>query len=486
MGNTVTVTGTGSLWTNSRDILVGSSGTNNQLTISSGGSVSAAGTLYVGQNAGSGNVLTVTNGTLTVTNGGGTGVMDVRRGDVIFNSGTITADSLLVNTGATGTFTFNGGTLTTGATTVANGSAFAVGNGTSGAVFNVGGSGAHSFANGLTVSNNARAVLTNGNVSAAPGVAVNSGGAVELQNNISVSAALMLNGTGISGGGALRNISGNNTWSGATTLGSAGTIASDAGTLTHSGTLANGGFTATYTGAGNVTATGVISGSGGVAKTGAGTFTLDGASANTFTGNTTVSGGTLAANADGALGSTAMVTINTGGTVLMGVSTAGSNRIGNATEIALAGGTFNTGGFSETVGKMTLSANSTFDFGAGTSHFTFDGASSLGSSTLTVLNWTGVKNQSGGTDQLIFTNSSFTAGSTTSQVQFNIGGTFYGGTFISLGGTSLELVPVPEPATIFGASLLVIAIGWRERRRLSPLLRKVAGSPAPGASAIRD
>jgi len=278
-----------------------------------------------------------------------------------------------------------------------------------------------------------------------------------------------LNGSGISSGGALRNVSGNNTWSGATTLGSASTIASDAGTLTHSGTLANGGFDVTYSGAGNIAATGVISGTGGVTKTGTGTLTMSGASANTFTGNTTVSGGTLAANADGALGATTKVTINTGGTVLLG-TTAGNNRIGNTTEVALAGGTFNTGGFSENVGKMTLSANSTLDMGAGTSRVTFDGASSLGSSTLTVLNWTGVQNQTGGTDQLIFTNSGFTAGSTTSQVQFNLGGSFYGGRFISLGGSSLELVPVPEPATIYGAGALVLAIGWRERRRITRLL----------------
>ena len=176
-------------------------------------------------------------------------------------------------------------------------------------------------------------------------------------------------------------------------------------------------------------------------------------------------------NADGALGSTAKVTINTGGTVLMG-TTAGNNRVGNSTEVALAGGTFNTGGFSETVGKMTLSSNSTFDFGAGTSHVTFDGASSLGSSTLTVLNWTGVQWSAGGTDRLLFSGSSFTAGSTTSQVQFNLGGTLYNSIFLDVGGSTFELVPVPEPATIFGAGALVLVLGWRERKRFARLLRR--------------
>jgi len=229
----------------------------------------------------------------------------------------------------------------------------------------------------------------------------------------------------------------------------------------------------TIDGSGSLITTGVVSGEFTLAKAGAGTLTMNGNSANTFTGNTTVSAGTLAANADGALGATAKVTINAGGTVLLG-STGGDNRIGNTAEVALAGGTFNTGGYTETVGKMTLSADSTFDFGTGTSHFTYDGISSFGSSTLTILNWTGLNWGSGGTDQLLFSNSSFTAGSITSQVQFNIGGTLYNSIFLSAGANTLELVPVPEPATIFGASALVLVIGWRERKRAARLLRTLS------------
>jgi autotransporter-associated beta strand protein len=68
--------------------------------------------------------------------------------------------------------------------------------------------------------------------------------------------------------------------------------------------------TATLTTGGNNTSTtlfGVISGSGGLTKVGNGTFTLGGV--NTYTGATTISGGTLQAGIAGALPSTSAVTI---------------------------------------------------------------------------------------------------------------------------------------------------------------------------------
>ncbi len=309
--------------------------------------------------------------------------------------------------------------------------------------------------------------------STAGNTTVFAGTALQIQGNIAVgNETLRLNGSGIASDGALRNISGNNSWAGPVTIISASTIASDAGTLTIGGNIATGGFTTTFAGAGNIAVSGIINGTGGVTKTGAGTLTLNSAFANNFTGNTTVSGGTLAANADGALAVTPKVTINSGGTVLLG-TTAGNDRIGNTSEVALAGGTLNTGGFSETVGKMTLSANSTLDLGAGASVLTFDGASSLGTSTLSILNWSGTQGATGGTDQVLFTNSSFVAGTTSFQVQFNVGGTFYAGKFVSLGGNTIEAIasitPVPEPTTIFGASALVLAIAWRERKRFASM-----------------
>ena len=122
------------------------------------------------------------------------------------------------------------------------------------------------------------------------GTSVASGAALELQNNITVGAeALTLNGTGVGTAGALRNISGTNTYGGNITLAAASRINSDAGTLTLNGTAAITGatFGLTVGGAGNTTISSAIgTGTGTLTKDGAGTVILSGA--NTYTGTTTV------------------------------------------------------------------------------------------------------------------------------------------------------------------------------------------------------
>jgi autotransporter-associated beta strand protein len=131
------------------------------------------------------------------------------------------------------------------------------------------------------------------------------GGALELSGNITTTAeALTLNGTGISSGGALRNVSGNNTYAGTITLGSASRINSDSGTLTldvasgNAITATNLGLT--VGGAGSVTINDVADlGTAGLTKDGNGTLTL--AAANTY-GATTISAGTVTITNANALG----------------------------------------------------------------------------------------------------------------------------------------------------------------------------------------
>ncbi|NBX29639.1 hypothetical protein EBR04_04185, partial [bacterium] len=132
------------------------------------------------------------------------------------------------------------------------------------------------------------------------GLTVATGAALELANGITVGAEPItsLVGTGISSAGALRNVSGTNTWGGLITLGGATRINSDAGELVldvaSGNAIAGTNDNLTFGGAGNITIKDSINdGSATLTKDGAGVLTL--AASNTYSGVTTVSAGTLRA-----------------------------------------------------------------------------------------------------------------------------------------------------------------------------------------------
>ena len=191
----------------------------------------------------------------------------------------------------------------------------------------------------------------------AAGTTVASGAALQLQNDITVTGeALTLSGTGITSTGAVRNISGNNTWTGGVTLSANTTVESDAGLLTFSGNIANATRTLTVTGAGDTTISGIIgNGTGGITKTGTGTLTLSGA--NTYTGGTTVSNGVVNLQNSSALG-----TAGTGTTVAAGAALQLQNNITitgealtlNGTGIASDGALRNISGNNTWTGNVTL------------------------------------------------------------------------------------------------------------------------------------
>ncbi len=203
----------------------------------------------------------------------------------------------------------------------------------------------------------------------------------------------------------------------------------------------------------------------------AGTLTLTGT--NSFSGDTTVNAGTLELNngAGNALDGTGTVII-TGGSLLL----SGDDQIVDTANMELDGGIFDTDGFDEVLGTLTLSSDSSIDLGTGTSIIDFDDSSGLelawtdSGQILSILDYTGDTN-GGGIDQIIFGSAGLTD-SQLAQIRF-----------VNPWGTSKtfharfqgdEIVPVPEPSTYLGGGLILTLIGWRERRRLIKLLGTTA------------
>ena len=130
------------------------------------------------------------------------------------------------------------------------------------------------------------------------GTTVSSGAVLDLNGfTLGTAEALTLNGTGISGGGALTNSSATAaSYSGLITLGGNSSIVANAGNtnITNAGTITGATSGLTLGGSGNGSVSSIIgTTSGTVTKSGTGTWTLSGAS--TYTGLTTVSAGTCSA-----------------------------------------------------------------------------------------------------------------------------------------------------------------------------------------------
>jgi autotransporter-associated beta strand protein/T5SS/PEP-CTERM-associated repeat protein len=188
INNYAIVSGAGSVWSNSADLTVGTLGTGTSLVISNSAVLSTA-SLTVGSQSGTSNhLVSVSAGTLEITNVSRTGTLDIRRGtNQLARAGLIEADQLVL-TNALGFFEFDAGTLNVRTTTVTNAQTFFVGDGTNAATLNVVGNGAHLFANGLTVRSNAL-LIGNGTISGpqiAGTLSVQSGGTVAPGNSIGI------------------------------------------------------------------------------------------------------------------------------------------------------------------------------------------------------------------------------------------------------------------------------------------------------------
>jgi autotransporter-associated beta strand protein len=286
-------------------------------------------------------VTTVNAGTLAIGAGSTTGSVSGSTGNFVINSGTtleinrsnastftrpLNGEGSLVVLGG-GTASFTGSLTHTGGTTVSAGTMSIGAGGTIGSItgdivnnatlqFNrsdslaysdvISGTGSlvkaaagtttlsgnNTYSGTTTISTGTlRVAHANALGSATSTVSLPTSTAIELTGGLTFSRNLSSAGTGISSGGSLRNVSGNNTFNGNYTQTAASRINSDADTLTLSsaGTL-TGTFGLTFGGAGNILVQRPIATStGAVTKDGVGTLVLS--AANTYTGNTTLSGG---------------------------------------------------------------------------------------------------------------------------------------------------------------------------------------------------
>lgn len=223
------------------------------------------------------------------------------------------------------------------------------------------------------------------------------------------------------------------------------------------------------------TNTGVIGGTSGIQKTGAGTLVLAGTTNNTFTGASSVEAGSLVlSNTPGQTAITGTnIRVDGGATLVL----AADDQIGDTTGLILNGGTFITGtsttGFNETLGTLTLSASSTIDLGSYSADFRslrFADSSAIAwapAAILTIANWQGVEWTPSTVTQILFGPDGLTP-TQLSQIQFS-NFPLQGGGLVGLDG---ELTPIPEPRVYAAALALVLAVGWRERRRIRRLLRR--------------
>ncbi len=364
----------------------------------------------------SGGNLLLTNGGQIQTSGGGSAHTDTISspiavqgdgGAATFTAGSTTATRLLSLGAITGVSTgTNTTTLTfTGTGTGNNSVTGVIGNGAGGGTVAVSKTGtgfwrfqgantytgATSVTGGSLSVQNAAALGTTAAGTTVTGTA--NGANLQLSGPITVTGeALTISGDGAGATtGVFRNVSGNNTWTGNVTVLAASTtrVNSDANLLTISGNVALSPTTTdqfVLQGAGNGAISGVISGVSRVTKgtNGGGTWTLSGA--NTYTGKTTVTAGTLSvASLNSVSGGTASSNLGAPTTVADGtIDLSGNNTTGNLTytgtgettdRVINIAGTSGGGGIITQSGTGLLRFTSAFTAtGSGTKALTLQGA----------------------------------------------------------------------------------------------------------------
>jgi fibronectin-binding autotransporter adhesin len=436
----------------------------------------------------------------TLTVNGGTFALAGGRSNTLANVNSASGSTVSLGSGSTLTINTAGSSVVNGVIT-GTGSLTTSGTG----IVTLGNN--NSYSGGTTISNVVTA-LNSGSLGTGTAT-INSGGNLQVQGGITLANNFTLNSPGTAANdGAVQNVSGNNTIAGTVTLGGNSRLQSDSGMLTVSNSVGLGANTLNVGGAGNTTAAGIISGTGGLTKDGTGTLTLSGN--NTYAGGTNVNAGTLQLGgseriADGsavAVASGATLNLNTytetigalsgagtvqlgGGTLVVGSGGASSTfggafaggdtgtfkKTGTGTltlgaglnlaggSLTLDGGKLDLGGFTSTFGSLAVTTNSIIDFGTGSgSILNLNSLAIAASMTLTIANWTdsvdyfySLLNPAANLGQIVFTGFA----SSTKWQSFDH-----------------QITPVPEPST-YGAALMLLGLSlgawqcWRRRGKAS-------------------
>ena len=220
---------------------------------------------------------------------------------------------------------------------------------------NTGWSGPITINGGVIEADNSNA-LGSGSVT----VANTSGSALRLSGGVALSNLLSIGSSGVNTNGALRSVSGTNTYSGAITLTANSTIGANAGTLNLTGGF-SGAFGLTFAGAGsiNINTTALAAALTNITKINSGTTTL-GVNSSAFVGTLTVNAGIFDIAGSGVtMGGTGLITVNPTAMLIVDDTTgATANRLGGRA-LTLTGGTFsylgNAGTSTETLGNLITS-----------------------------------------------------------------------------------------------------------------------------------
>ncbi len=325
------------------------------------------------------------------------------------------------------------------------------------------------------------------------GTEVAPGAALILSKDVQIPLeSLTLAGSGPGGSGALRNLSGSNTFAGPVTLSADSRIQSDAGRLTLSSLQPVSGSSATLTLSGiGQTAISSDLNIAALSKEDSGIAFLNGNQGPSSL--LQVLGGDVMI--EGSVNNTPSLSVHSGGSLLLAgtrdrISDSAALSLGSATGTGRFGFTAGLNNASETVGTLTLQANSILDFGSGSGNTLTFSSISLGSAFLDVYNWSGSVYRTPipdtgdpAQDRFLFSGASTgLSPAQFTQIRFfsDAGQTFLGTAGQIQFGSRLELVPIPEPGSWAAGSLLLGLLGFRERKRLRRACRRPASKEQKG------